>query len=92
MKKAKMTAAVLAAVFAFAAAPVLDVEVAGKDGVAGLNGISGISLFRPVYAQAQTEAVDYDPSLWLLPLTTHTRYYVDGDEKGILLRSHWTGI
>ena len=92
MKKAKMTAAVLAAVFAFAAAPVFDAEVAGKDGVVGVNGVSGISLFRPVYAEAQTEAVDYDPSLWLLPLTTHTRYFVDGDEKGILLRSHWTGI
>ena len=86
MKKAKMTAAVLAAVFAFAAAPVFD------GGAAGTNAVTDISLSRPVYAKAQTEAVDYDPSLWLLPLTTHTHYYVDGDEKGILLRSHWTGI
>ena len=91
MKKAKTTAAALAAFFAFAAAPVLDAEFAGTDSVAELNGISAISFSRPAYAQAQ-EAVDYSTSLQYLPLTTHTQYFVDKDEKGMLLRSHWTAI
>jgi hypothetical protein len=91
MKKAKMTAAALAAFFAFAAAPVLDAEFAGTDSVAELNGISAISFSRPAYAQAQ-EAVDYSTSLQYLPLTTHTQYFVDKDEKGVLLRSHWTAV
>ena len=46
MKKAKMTAAVLAAVFAFAAAPVFD------GGAAGTNAVTELSLSRPVYAEA----------------------------------------
>jgi hypothetical protein len=85
MKKAKMTAAALAAVFAFAAAPVFD------SGIADSNGSTGISWSRSAYAQAQ-EAVDYSTSLQYLPLTAHTQYFVDKDEKGVLLRSHWTAI
>ena len=85
MKKAKMTAAALAAVFAFAAVP------AFETGIADPNGITGIHWSRPAYAQAE-EAVDYNTSLRYLPLTTHTQYYVDKDEQGELLRSHWTAV
>lgn len=91
MKKAKMTAAALAAAFAFAAASFFDAGIAGTSNVAGLSGISDISLSRPAYAQAQ-EPLDYTASLRYLPLMTHTRYFVDKDEKGDLMRSHWTGI
>ena len=88
MKKVKMTAAALAAVFAFAVTPVFDTAAADTTGIAGIH---GISWSRPAYAQAE-EAVDYTSSLRYLPLMTRTRYFVDKDEKGELMRSHWTGI
>ena len=85
MKKMKMAAVSLAAVFAFAAAPVFD------SGIVDSNDMTGISWSRPACAQTQ-EPVDYSSSLRYLPLITHTRYFVDKDEKGELMRSHWTGI
>ena len=99
MKKVKITAAVLAAAFTFTAAPVVS-DIAGdttgcaplfqSDSMVGRI-VSFVSGVRPAYAQAE-EAVDYTSSLRYLPLMTHTRYFVDKDEKGELMRSHWTGI
>ena len=99
MKKVKIAAAALAAAFAFTAAPVVSDIAGDTTGSAPLfraysmagRIVSCVPGVRPAYAQA-TEAVDYTSSLRYLPLMTHTRYFVDKDEKGELMRSHWTGI
>lgn len=99
MQKVKIAAAALAAAFAFTAAPVVSDIAGDTTGSAPLfraysmagRIVSCVPGVRPAYAQA-TEAVDYTSSLRYLPLMTHTRYFVDKDEKGELMRSHWTGI
>ena len=90
MNKMKSAVAALAAVFAFAAAPVFDLGVAGTNGVAGESGVTGISWSRSAFAEGN--GVDFQLGLHRIPLVTRTEYVVDSDEKGELLRGRWTGI
>jgi len=79
MKKTKIMALSLAISLAFSFAPVNGL------GMAGLN---------PAHAAAFSDALgpDFDASLHRVPVTTRTHYFEDGDEKGTLLRSHWSAI
>ena len=79
MKKSKLIALSLAASLAFSFASVSDV------GIVGTN---------PAHAASSSEALgpDFDASLHRVPVTTRTHYFVDSDEKGPLLRSHWSAI
>ena len=90
MNKMKTAAAALAAVFAFAAAPVFDTGLAGTNVLAGANGAIGISWSRPAFAEGN--GVDYQLGLHYIPLVTRTEHYDVSDEKGDLLRARWTGI
>ena len=79
MKSTKMIALSLAASLAFSFASVSDLRIMGTN---------------PVHAASFSEALgpDFDASLHRVPVTTRTHYFVDEDEKGALLRSHWTAI
>ena len=79
MKKTKMIALSLAASLAFSFTSVSDLEIVGTN---------------PVHAASSSEELgpDYDASLHRVPVTTRTHYFVDSDEKGPLLRSHWSAI
>ena len=79
MKRAKIIALSLAASLAFSFASVSDLGIVGPN---------------PVHAASSAEAFgpDFDASLHRVPVTTRTHYFVDSDEKGTLLRSHWTAI
>ncbi len=90
MNKMKTAATALAAVFAFAVAPVFETGLADTSGLVGTNGVTGISWSRPVFAEGN--GVDYQLGLHYIPLVTRTEHRVDSDEKGDLLRARWTGI
>ena len=94
MKKMKMLSIALAAAFAFTAAPVCGIPRDGAERGSGSTAgmvIGFVSGARPACAQ-EKEAVDFTSSLRYLPLMTRTQYFTDKDEKGELMRSHWTGI
>ena len=90
MKKMKILAVALAAMFTFAAAPAFDTGVTGTKGVSGVYSGTGISFSRPAFAEGN--GVDYQLGLHYIPLVTRTEHYDVSEEKGDLLRARWTGI
>ena len=90
MKKMKILAVALTAMFTFADAPAFETGVTGTKGVPGVYSGTGISFSRPAFAEGN--GVDYQLGLHYIPLVTRTEHRVDSDEKGELLRARWTGI
>ena len=90
MKKMKILAVALTAMFTFAAAPAFDTGVTGMKGVPGVYSGTGISFSRPAFAEGN--GVDFQLGMHYIPLVTRTEHRVDSDEKGELLRARWTGI
>ncbi len=90
MNKMKTAVVALAAVFAFAAAPVFDTSLADTSGLSGVNGVTGINWSHSAFAEGN--GVDYQLGLHYIPLVTRTEHYDVSDEKGELLRARWTGI
>ena len=90
MKKMKILAVALAAMFTFAAAPAFDTGVTYTKGVSGVYSRTGINFSRPAFAEGN--GVDYQLGLHYIPLVSRTEHYDVSDDKGDLLRARWTGI
>ena len=90
MNKLRLTAAALAAVLAFASAPVFDTALADTNGFAGAKGVTGINWSRSAFAEGN--GVDFQLGLHYIPLVMRTEHVVDSDEKGDLLRARWAGF